>query len=817
MLVLVFGNANLLAQQNTGAAQPRNSFGQMFDDLGRSLFGGTPVQNSQASRSSRPGNRPAWMNSSAPAGGTNREAQTSTPPQTAAAPRQVQTPQVAAVPRQVQTPQAASPRMAQAPQRTSRPTRPVTPAPQAQAQSESTSSRRTAQPGYQPTAPKSRQPVVAQHSAPVVEPPSRSRSSELAGVQPRTLQDALFQARRPNPPSRSGVTEDADSRVASSARSETSGSSASRSRSAEPVHAVEEIVETESASEPIVAVEPNPLPIAFEPANEKLLSEKFAALSIETTGPQRIAVGTESHFKVTLHNSSDVAARDVAVAIQLPEWAEVIDAEATLGDARLPTLGDPSSALTWKVREVAPRSREELVMQILPRKSQSFDMAIQWTQAPGSSQVHVEVQEPKLIMTLAGPKEVSFGEKAIYKLTFSNPGNADAENVMVKLLPIGAGDGAPDTHSIGTIPAGENKVVEMELVARQAGHLAIKAEATGDGGLHAALDEDVLVRRAALKIAAEGPKFQYARTVVNYTVRVTNPGNAACNNVQVAAQLPAKATYLSNTGGGQTDADDSRIVWTVRSLQPGEEKVFQFKCQLENAGLNRLQVAAAAGELKDVATVATEIEALAELELEVVEPEGAFPVGEEVAYEIHITNRGTKTAEGVDVQAFLSNGIEAVSATGAKGEIAAGKVRFETIAGIGAGKEMVLKIKAKAQTAGNHVFRAEVFCKSLGSKLGEEGTTRFYGEAAASSGETAPRAAESAARASEATLPATGAAASRRNSSPNRYENAPASNRYGDRYGSASSRSASPEPTPADADVEVDPTQPLKPIPASDE
>ena len=38
----------------------------------------------------------------------------------------------------------------------------------------------------------------------------------------------------------------------------------------------------------------------------------------------------------------------------------------------------------------------------------------------------------------------------------------------------------------------------------------------------------------------------------------------------------------------------------------------------------------------------------------------------------------------------------------------------------------MLTVKAKAGIAGNHVFRAEVHCKSAGTRLVREEMTRFY-------------------------------------------------------------------------------------------
>jgi uncharacterized repeat protein (TIGR01451 family) len=296
---------------------------------------------------------------------------------------------------------------------------------------------------------------------------------------------------------------------------------------------------------------------------------------------------------------------------------------------------------------------------------------------------------------------------------------------MVRLLPLGTGNTPLDSHEIGTLKAGETKVLEMELVARQSGTLTIKAEATADAGLQAAVNEEILVRRAALKIEIDAPKFQYARSAVTYTVRVSNPGNETARNLEVAAQLPSRATYVSSTGG-TVNTSGTAVTWDVRSLAPGEEQAFQLRCQLESTGLNRLQVAAKTGDLHESAVASTDVEGLADLTLDVNQPVGAFQVGEEVTYEVVIKNRGTKTAEGVDALAFFSQGIEAVSASGARNEIAPGRVTFQALPSIAPDKALVLKIKARADVSGNHTFRAEVYCKSLGTKLGQEATIRFY-------------------------------------------------------------------------------------------
>jgi uncharacterized repeat protein (TIGR01451 family) len=322
-----------------------------------------------------------------------------------------------------------------------------------------------------------------------------------------------------------------------------------------------------------------------------------------------------------------------------------------------------------------------------------------------------------------------YGQSKVYKLTLSNPGNGDAENVMVSLSPIGrAGDGTA-SHRLGTIRAGENKTIEVELTARQAGALTIKAQAFADGGVRAEIAEQVLVRRANLKVEVVGSKVKYAGTTSTYQVRVSNTGNAPADKVQVAAMLPLEAKFVSANNGGRYEAEQAKVVWAAGTLQPGADRQFEMQCTLQAPGENRLQIVAMGErDLSGSAMSATRVEALADLKLEVRDPQGPMPVGEDAVYEVIVRNRGTKAAEGVDLVVFFSEGLEATAVQGGSHDIGHGQVMFKPISSIAAGSEAVMRIHAKADRGGNHVFRAEVVCKSLKTKLAAEETTHFYGD-----------------------------------------------------------------------------------------
>jgi len=459
---------------------------------------------------------------------------------------------------------------------------------------------------------------------------------------------------------------------------------------------------------------------------DNVFANQSPIIGVQTTGPRSITVGKEASFSVAATNAGEVAAQDVVVAVKIPEWTEVVAAKAANGSAISPPSqrGEP---LVWRLPRLEARSKEQLVIRLVARESKPFDLAAQWTCSP-VAQGMVEVKEPKLVMKLDGPSEVTYGQTQVYKLTISNPGNGDAENVVLVLAPVDGGAGSPVRHEVGILKAGENKPVEMELSARQAGTLAIKAVAVAEGNLRAEVNEEILVRRAGLKTSILGPELKFAGTPTVYNIVISNPGNAPADNISVAAVLPPGAKYISSAGGKYIESQN-KVVWSVANLRPGSEQEVELRCTLAAPGANRVQVlATAATDLADSSATITNVEALADLKLEVTDPPGPLAVGEEMVYEVHIRNRGTKAAENVDVAGFFSHGVEPVNAQGGAHELAPGQVVFKPITAIPAGGEVVLRIKARADQPGNHVFRAEVNCASVGAKLASEQTTMFYGD-----------------------------------------------------------------------------------------
>lgn len=459
-----------------------------------------------------------------------------------------------------------------------------------------------------------------------------------------------------------------------------------------------------------------------------LMQRKSPSLSVETAGPRRISVGKAAPFVVSVRNSGDLPANEVVVFVAIPPWAEVAEARATSGTTTSVSDG-PETGLQWRITSLAAQTQQDLNLKLIPRQSQSFDLAVRYTYTPVSSQATVEVEEAKLQMTISGATDVEFGQQQIYKLTISNPGTGDADDVVLHLIPVTPGDGGIASHRIGVLKAGASKSVEIELTARHSGRITIQAEATAEGDLRAQASTEVLVRRPGVQVSVIGPKVHYAGAPANFEVRVKNPGDATARHVSVKALLPTSVELLSAPGSERAAAGRNEATWTIEQLPPGAEQSFPLQCVMKAMGNSRVEaVATADGDLKDSCLLATQVMALADLVLEVTDTPGPVPVGQDMTYEVRIRNRGSSAADEVDVVAFFSQGFEPVAVEGGAHEIGSGTVAFKPLRSVPAGGQVVFKIKAKASVAGNHRVRVELQCRTLGTKLTQEDTTLFYGE-----------------------------------------------------------------------------------------
>ncbi len=458
------------------------------------------------------------------------------------------------------------------------------------------------------------------------------------------------------------------------------------------------------------------------PGESSALHTDGPKLRVISNGPGEISLNKSARFVIQVENLEGRRAENVIVGINFPPFVEINSSMPSTGSREM-TDGKDESRLIWEIPIVESSATEKIVIDVIPREAKAFDVDVEWTFKPIRGKATVQVTQAQLQVQMSGPTEVLYGEKALYHVTVSNPGNGTAENVVVMLPEVLGGERA----SLGNIAPQDQKQFQVELIARAAGPMDLTTTVSADNNVTESSTREIVVRRAALEVKIEGPPMKYAGSTSTYQVTVTNSGDAMAKDVIAAVAMPPGVQYVSGIDG--VEAIDGGIRWNVGMLSPGNHRSWQINCNMAVAGEINIEAATrGAGDLAATDKVMTRVDAVADLVLTVVDPKGPLPTGDQTLYQITIKNRGSRAAKNVDLVMHFSDGVEPIETEGSTSEIAPGQVTFAPIVQIDPGQEVTLKVIAIANKAGSHRFRAQCLCEESDSHEVAEGTTKFFGE-----------------------------------------------------------------------------------------
>jgi uncharacterized repeat protein (TIGR01451 family) len=150
-------------------------------------------------------------------------------------------------------------------------------------------------------------------------------------------------------------------------------------------------------------------------------------------------------------------------------------------------------------------------------------------------------------------------------------------------------------------------------------------------------------------IDVTGPESVQLNDMATYRFTISNPGTLAADNVYVRAMIPTGFQVTSVSPVGQQIG--GRLDWTLAQLKPGEEQVFEVSYRAAQSGTARhcVSVQAAGGApIEDCLTTEVTTEALY---LEMVGPNPDVPlrVGQDIEYQITVTNRGDRALTDVQL------------------------------------------------------------------------------------------------------------------------------------------------------------------------
>jgi uncharacterized repeat protein (TIGR01451 family) len=449
------------------------------------------------------------------------------------------------------------------------------------------------------------------------------------------------------------------------------------------------------------------------------------AVSLEWVGPITAKVGVAQDYSIAVKNACNIAVQQVMVRVRIPKDMTVKATE--------PNAVSEANVYMWELGTLQPQQEKILQMKLIA--DGRGDMAPQaWVTFTGSSVMRISVREPKLSVKASAPEKVLVGDAATFMLTVSNPGDGVAEQVKVHAqLSEGLehAKGNKVDFEIGNLSPGESRSVQLICATKTGGEQKCDAQAEAEGGLKGqdmALTNVIMPR---LDLAIAGPGLRYLDRKATYTLKVTNPGDAPATNVSVADVVPAGFKFLSATDGGRHDFSTRTVSWFVGEVGPGQTKEVKFEVVAVNPGeFHHKASAQAARGLKTETELLSRVEGLSAILLEVVDTEDPIEVGGDTAYEIRITNTGSKTETDIKLVCTIPEKMEFKNSQGPCKSHAEGKVIvFDALAKLAPRADAIFRVNVKALQPGDVRFKAQITSTNLVEPVLEMEATRIYSDA----------------------------------------------------------------------------------------
>lgn len=454
-------------------------------------------------------------------------------------------------------------------------------------------------------------------------------------------------------------------------------------------------------------------------------SRQEPAVRMEWIGPAAAKVGQPNNYGLVVRNICNIPVQQVLVRVRIPAGLSCTETA--------PKAIAESDVLVWELGVLQANEEKVLQMKLLAEeKGEAAPQA--WVTFTGSSVLHVKVCEPKLELKVKGPPTVLLGETVAFQLAVSNPGDGSADHVKIHAAlseGLECPRGSQIDFDIGNLAAGETRNVTVMCLSKLGGAQKCEAAAEAEGGLHSQAMAPIRVTMPRLELQLMGPGLRYLGRKALYTLKVSNPGNAPATNVTIRDLVPDGFKVLAASDGGRHDFSAHTVSWFVGEIKPGETREVKLEVQAVNPGESKHKASAvAAHNLCAESELGTRIEGLSALMLEMVDTDDPIEVDSETAYEVRITNTGSKVETDIKLAATIPDKMEFKNATSPVRFHEEGKsIVFEPLEKLAPRADAIFRIHVKAREPGTVRFKIQMTSTNLTEPVIKMEATRIYSDA----------------------------------------------------------------------------------------
>lgn len=423
-------------------------------------------------------------------------------------------------------------------------------------------------------------------------------------------------------------------------------------------------------------------------------------LTIQKIAPGTASVGVSHKYTIVVANEGQAPAYDVIVE-------DALGSAATLVDSRPVAEYDrQTEKLSWRIAELAPNQKREIVVTITPTGEGTLD-GVATVGFKAQVKSATVITAPKIELEVSGPQDAKVGGEVPLQFTIRNRGTSDAANVVLRsVLPpaLQHSEGADLEYEVQVLRAGDQEVVDLIVIAAEPGErVLVSAEVTSNGVSLSKGRTEIEVVGAQLTLERRGPERRFVGRPALYQNVVSNESRFEAVNATVVEEIPEGTRFVSASNGGNYNAQNRRVTWTIPRLQAGKQIALEIELVTEQAG----DVEAMVEVMEDAGfrtpltqNTSVTVEDLHNVTADISRLDEPVAVGEQFGFTVTIENRGTAVARNVmmSVQVPLEIKVLAAGTRTIKGNLFAGNlVKYDTVPEIQPNAKVTFQIKLQGQ------------------------------------------------------------------------------------------------------------------------
>jgi uncharacterized repeat protein (TIGR01451 family) len=473
------------------------------------------------------------------------------------------------------------------------------------------------------------------------------------------------------------------------------------------------------------------VPFLGDPASLRV-GKQSVGVSVQVVAPQAMTMHKTAIVTILVKNEGTADALGVVVRDQIPDGARFVK---SVPEPSQVAAGERGGSVAWNLGTLPAGVEKKLTVTVEPVAKGPQDHAATVTLAAGSRAKSVVLEPVLRIEQTASKTTVLKGQQVRFDITVENQGDGPARDVVVRAeLTSGLKHEQQGTvlelslAEQGTPVLGPHKTFKLPPLyvdalggGQQTCTVKVTSPDVAGEGPAAQSVATVNVTEPVLKLALTGSKQRPTESTAEYTITLVNEGTAPAQKVRVSAALVGDGRALPVEGAAWEKAS-RRWVWNeIPLLEPnGKPYTFPFRVRLGGVGVFQVNAEVAAlGLPKEVKSLSTSVEGIADVDMQVTEELRVLDVGQKTIFRIKLRNLGTKEASDVQVSAVVSKNlkVDETAGTDEKAYLSpeTNTVAFPSIPRLPAGGEMELGISAIGMAPGLASCRVSVSHKDLGN------------------------------------------------------------------------------------------------------